>query len=92
MRELEFTGAFKKDFKIVKRNPSHRDIELVLEPILQLLREDVPLPEANRDHHLTGNWKDFRDCHVKPDLVLIYRKEDNLLQLTRIGSHSKLKL
>lgn len=92
MRELEFTGAFKKDFKIVKRNPSHRDIELVLEPILQLLREDVPLPEANRDHPLTGNWKDFRDCHVKPDLVLIYRKEDNLLQLTRIGSHSKLKL
>ena len=92
MRELEFTGVFKKDFKIVKRNPSHRDIELVLEPILQLLREDVPLPEANRDHPLTGNWKDFRDCHVKPDLVLIYRKEDNLLQLTRIGSHSKLKL
>lgn len=47
----------------------------------------------HRDHALTGEWKDHRDCHVKPDLVLIYRKPDDAtLQLVRLGSHSELGL
>jgi mRNA interferase YafQ len=54
---------------------------------------DQQLSNNRRDHALTGNWKDHRDCHVKPDLILIYRKPDaETLQLVRLGSHSELGL
>ncbi len=54
---------------------------------------DQPLAERYRDHPLGGEWKDHRDCHVRPDLVLIYRKPDAaVLQLVRLGSHSELGL
>ena len=57
------------------------------------LVSDQPLPERYYVHALTGNWKDFRDCHIKPDLVLIYQKpDDDRLVLARLGSHSKLGL
>ena len=56
-----------------------------------MLAADAPIPIQYRDHALTGDWKDHRDCHVKPDLVLIYRKPDETtLQLVRLGSHSEL--
>ncbi len=67
------------------------DAELM--PIVQALASDLPLEPRHRDHALTGDWKDHRDCHVKPDLVLIYRKPgDEVLQLVRLGSHSELGL
>jgi mRNA interferase YafQ len=51
------------------------------------------LPERNRDHSLSGEWRDHRDCHLKPDLILIYRiPDDETLQLVRLGSHSDLGL
>jgi mRNA interferase YafQ len=57
------------------------------------LANDEPLPERFCDHALTGDWIDHRDCHIKPDLVLIYRKpDDKILQLVRLGSHSELGL
>lgn len=57
------------------------------------LANDEPLAALYRDHPLTGEWKDHRDCHVRPDLVLIYRKPDaDILQLVRLGSHSELSL
>jgi YafQ family addiction module toxin component len=57
------------------------------------LATDQSLAERYHDHSLTGDWKDHRDCHVKPDLVLIYRKPDEeSLQLVRLGSHSELGL
>jgi len=57
------------------------------------LQSDLQLPDKHRDHALTGDWKDHRDCHVKPDLVLIYRKpDDEILQLVRLGSHGALSL
>ena len=50
-----------------------------------------PLDQKYQDHPLSGQWSDHRDCHVKPDLILIYRKsEDHILQLVRLGSHSEL--
>ncbi len=50
-----------------------------------------PLQARHHDHALKGEWKDHRDCHVKPDLVLIYRvTEDDAVQLVRLGSHSEL--
>ncbi len=61
--------------------------------IVKALACDAPLAEKHRDHALTGDWKDHRDCHVKPDLVLIYRKpDDSELHLVRLGSHSELGL
>jgi mRNA interferase YafQ len=56
-----------------------------------LLLEDKTLPEKTRDHELSGEWSDHRECHLKPDLLLIYRKPDaHVLQLVRMGSHSEL--
>jgi len=93
MRTIERTGAFKRDFKRVKATPRHRDVESILVPVLQLLRIDQLLPPRLCDHSLSGDWKDYRDCHIKPDLVLIYRKPDeHVLQLVRLGSHSELGL
>jgi len=61
--------------------------------VVALLAEDQPLPERNNDHMLVGEWKDHRDCHIKPDLILIYRKPDGeSLELVRQGSHSELGL
>jgi mRNA interferase YafQ len=61
--------------------------------IVRLLVADQPLPKACRDHPMAGNWSNFRDCHLKPDLVLIYRKPDpETLELVRLGSHSELGL
>ena len=57
------------------------------------LANDRVLAEKHRDHALTGDCKDHRDCHIKPDLVLIYRKPDTeVVQLVRLGSHSELGL
>ena len=50
-----------------------------------------PLPQRYFDHPLSGEWSGFRDCHIRPDLVLIYEKpDDHTLRLVRLGSHSEL--
>lgn len=56
-----------------------------------LLAEDKPLPESYQDHALVGNWKGYRECHLKPDLLLIYSKPDShTLRIARLGSHSNI--
>lgn len=92
MRTIEYTSAFKRDFKKVKATPKYHNIDSLLSSIFELLQKDLPLPQKNHDHNLTGNWKDFRECHVKPDLLLIYQKIDKKLRLVRPGSHSELGL
>lgn len=89
MREIEAAQRFKKDFKReVKSDPR---VNNLLSDILNLLVSDTPLPSKLRDHGLSGEWRGFRDCHVKPDLVLIYKKvNDDVLKLVRLGSHSEL--
>ena len=68
-----------------------RYLEILLVAMITLLVEDKPLPEKNHDHPLGGEWRDCRECHLKPDLLLIYRKPDlEVLQLVRLGSHSEL--
>jgi len=60
---------------------------------VSLLAADARLPDKYRDHALTGDWADHRDCHIRPDLVLIYRKpDDDTLELVRLGSYSELSL
>ncbi|HEV2382287.1 MAG TPA: type II toxin-antitoxin system YafQ family toxin [Terriglobia bacterium] len=91
MRTIEWTSAFKRDYKRARATPRHRDIEALLPEIVSLLADDRPLKENHRDHGLGGNWKHHRECHLKPDLLLIYKKpDDKTLRLVRMGSHSQL--
>jgi len=94
MRTIKYTNKFKRDYKREKKSPHHKaTIDTSLLSIVKLLATDAALPKRNRDHQLTGNWEDHRDCHIKPDLVLIYRKPDlKTLELVRLGSHSELGL
>jgi mRNA interferase YafQ len=93
MRTIEWTGRFKKDYKREKKRPHKATLDEELAVVINRLAVDEPLPDKYRDHALIGNWQDFRDCHVRPDLVLIYRKLDqHILQLVRLGSHSELGL
>ncbi len=91
MRTIERTSAFKKDYKRTKATPRHKNIETLLEEIVSLLAQDHALPEKHSDHRLAGEWNDHRECHLKPDLLLIYAKPDaDTLRLVRLGSHSDL--
>jgi mRNA interferase YafQ len=91
MRRIERTNMFLRDFKREKRGRHRHEIDSVVFNIVALLAEDKPLPEKIRDHALTGDWSDYRECHLKPDLLLIYRKPNPaLLQLVRVGSHGQL--
>ncbi|HBH34507.1 MAG TPA: type II toxin-antitoxin system YafQ family toxin [Psychrobacter sp.] len=58
--------------------------------IINCLAREQPLPEKYKDHALTGYWSNYRDCHVKPDLVLIYEIQGSDILLHRLGSHSEL--
>jgi len=64
----------------------------LLKNIIIQLANGQPLPEKNHDHALTGEWKGFRECHVTPDWLLVYKKENDILilTLTRLGTHSAL--
>ena len=88
MLSLEYSTQFKKDFKKVAKL-TIPDVVEVGHVIKQLQLEKI-LPEKYVDHPLSGNWVGYRDCHIKPDLVLIYKTEPNTLKLARIGSHSEL--
>ena len=93
MRTIERTGQFKRDYKREAKGAHRTTLTADLTDILKTLADDQPLAEKHRDHALAGDWKDHRDCHIKPDLVLIYRKPDEvLLQLVRLGSHGELGL
>jgi len=88
MRKIERTTRFKRDYKREKK--ADPNLDDVLMPVLALLATDAELPESLSDHRLSGKLKDFRDCHVRPHLVLIYAKGEGVLSLARLGSHSEL--
>jgi len=91
--KLERTKRFKQDYKREAKGRHRKTLDESFIVVLKLLLENKPLDEKYKDHALTGDWSDHRDCHVKPDLVLIYRKSNKkVLQLVRIGSHSELGL
>jgi mRNA interferase YafQ len=93
MRRIERTGRFKRDYKREGRGAYHATLQADLMRVVNALAQGEPLTERYRDHALTGDWQDHRDCHIKPDLILIYRKPDaETLQLVRLGSHAVLGL
>jgi mRNA interferase YafQ len=88
MLALEYSTQFKKDFKKIAKLPIPDVVEVG--HIIKELQLEKELLEKYVDHALYGNWQGYRDCHVKPDLVLIYKSESSILKLARIGSHSEL--
>jgi mRNA interferase YafQ len=91
MREIRRSTAFRRDYKRESAGRHGRQLDALLTQVVSFLAADVGLPVANRDHPLTGDWKGYRDCHLKPDLLLLYRKPDpDTLDLVRLGSHSEL--
>jgi mRNA interferase YafQ len=93
MRTIEWTSQFKRDYKREGKGQHRKTLDVDLFPVVEALANDQLLELRYRDHALTGDWQDYRDCHIKPDLVLIYQKpDDDTLRLVRIGSHSELSL
>ena len=91
MRTIDRSTAFKRDYKREAKGQHRATLDANLIPVLMALANDKPLEHRHRDHDLSGEWAGYRDCHVKPDLVLIYRKPDaDILRLARLGSHSEL--
>ena len=89
MYQVKFTTAYKKAYKLMKKRGL--DISL-LDEVVDLLRQGRHLEERYRDHGLTGDLAGFRECHIKPDWLLIYLIENDILTLTLIdtGSHADL--
>ena len=93
MRTIERTGQFKRDYKREAKGKHRTTLDVDLVPVLVTLVNNQPLEPRHCDHALTGEWKDHRDCHIRPDLVLIYQLPDaDTLRLVRLGSHSELGL
>ena len=87
--EIKFTNAFKKNRKLMKK----RGMDLsLLDNVIIKLANGLRLDEKHRDHELSGNYKGFRECHIKPDWLLIYLIDNGVLTLTLVttGSHSDL--
>ena len=87
--KIKFTSAFKQSYKLMKK----RGADLTaLDDVLEQLGNGIPLAPKYHDHELSGNFKGFRECHIKPDWLLIYFIEDDILTLTlaQTGTHSDL--
>lgn len=89
MYSVKFTSAFKKSYKLMKK----RGLDLsLLDSVVDTLRQGKVLDDKYRDHALKGEYVGFRECHIMPDWLLLYLKEDDILTLTLVdtGSHADL--
>jgi mRNA interferase YafQ len=89
-RRVRRTSQFKKQYKNSEKQGKDMNMADI---IIIMLANDEPLPEKHKDHALVGHWKGFRECHITPDWLLVYKKTDKgelLLTLTRLTSHSEL--
>ncbi len=89
MLELVYTTQFKKDYKLAKKR--NVDTEELFK-VIAMLQKQEPLPPEKKDHFLVGNYKGYRECHIRPDLLLIYKVKEAELELVlfRTGTHSDL--
>ena len=88
MKTLRFSSQYKKDVKKFRHQP--KKMEKVLK-ILQMLRDEIPIPEIYKPHMLTGNYKGCMECHIEGDFLLIWIDEtEDVIGVLRLGSHSEL--
>lgn len=88
MLDLELATQFKRDLKKIAKQGKNKEH---LDTIVEQLQQEKPLDPKHKDHCLSGNWRGYRECHITPDWLLIYKVIDNecvrLLRLSRTGSH-----
>ena len=87
MLEIRYSTRFKKDFKLCVKRRCKMEL---LQQIIDILKIPDTLPLKNTDHNLSGNYAGFRECHIEPDWLLIYRHDGNELLLYRTGTHADL--
>lgn len=89
MYAVKFTSQFKKDLKAIEKRG--RNIAL-LKAVVSLLASRTPLPPTHRDHPLRGDWTGHRECHIAPDWLLVYRRDDDIqvIALDRTGTHADI--
>ncbi|MCD8069081.1 MAG: type II toxin-antitoxin system YafQ family toxin [Lachnospiraceae bacterium] len=87
MLDVRYSTKFKKDFKTCKKRGYNLDL---LQEVIDTLKIPAPLPENNRDHNLSGNYAGYKECHITPDWLLIYKQINGELKLSRTGSHADL--
>jgi mRNA interferase YafQ len=101
MRTIEQSTRFKRDLKREAKGRHRQALKDGFVAVLATLANDQPLAEKYQDHDLSGEWSGYRECHIKPDLLLVYQKQDavknrnnanaqDVLLLARLGSHSEL--
>lgn len=87
MRNPVYSGQFKRDLKAAKKRGKDMN---KLKALMSLLIEGQPLPLEYKDHHLIGNWRNFRDAHIEPDWLLIYKIDGDDVRFERTGRHIDL--
>ncbi|HGB5894173.1 TPA: type II toxin-antitoxin system YafQ family toxin [Salmonella enterica subsp. enterica serovar Kottbus] len=87
-RKIEYSGQFQKDIK--KAQKRRKNMTRLKALMTLLINNELPLPEAYKDHPLHGNYKGYRDAHIEPDWLLIYKITDDLLRFERTGTHADL--
>ena len=87
MLNVRYSTQFKKDFKTCVKRKYKMPL---LQQVIDTLRIPAPLPPKNRDHNLSGNYSGYRECHIEPDWLLIYKQTDDELKLDRTGTHADL--
>ncbi len=87
MLTVKPTNRFLRDLTLANKRGLDLD---KLDAIVNLLQVQKPLPLKNRDHFLSGNWSEHRECHIQPDWLLIYRTDEEFLFLERTGTHADL--
>ncbi|MBR0317797.1 MAG: type II toxin-antitoxin system YafQ family toxin [Spirochaetia bacterium] len=88
--KLHYTKSFKQDLRILTKGPCFAVNKLSV--ILNILKNGLPIPEDYKDHPLKGNWQGFRELHIQPDWIIIYKEHEKelILALIRTSSHAKL--
>ena len=88
MREFKYSSRFKRDYKLCKKRG--RDMQK-MQDVLLILASGETIPEKYKDHPLKSNWKGYRDIHIEPDWILIYKLEgNNIILLAATGTHSDI--
>lgn len=87
MRSISYSGQFKRDVEKIKKRGKNM---AKLKHVIELLIDNKPLPERLKDHPLKNNWKGYRDLHIEPDWLLIYKTDVTNIHFERTGTHADL--